>query len=102
VADADGSNKRKITDFGAASFGPYFFPDGKKIIFSSNLNDPKKRNFELYSINTDGTGIEQITHNESFDGFPMFSLIGNKFVFCSNRFNAKPNETNVFICDWVD
>ena len=31
--DADGSNKQQITNNGAANFGPYFFPDGKRIIF---------------------------------------------------------------------
>ena len=102
VMNADGTNKRQVTKLGAASFAPYFLPDGKRIIFSSNVNDPKKRNFDLYIINADGTGLEQITYNETFDGFPMFSPDGKKLVFASNR-NAKARgETNVFIADWVD
>jgi len=104
VMNADGSNIRQVTNNGAANFGPYFFPDGKRIIYCSNQDDPKGRNFDLYMINVDGTGNERITYNETFDGFPMFSLHdgGKKFVFCSNRFNAKQGETNVFICDWVE
>ncbi len=102
IMDSDGNNKKQITNNGAANFGPYFFPDGKRIIFCSNLADPKGRNFDLWAVNIDGTGLEQITFNESFDGFPMFSMDGKKFVFCSNRFNAKQSETNIFICDWVD
>lgn len=104
VMNADGSNIRQVTNNGAANFGPYFFPDGKRIIYCSNQGDPKGRNFDLYMINVDGTGNERITYNDTFDGFPMFSLHdgGKKFVFCSNRFNAKQGETNVFICDWVD
>ncbi len=104
VMNADGSNIRQVTSNGKANFGPYFFPDGKRIIFCSNMDDPKGRNFDLYSINVDGTGLERITYNDTFDGFPMFSLNdgGKKFVFCSNRFDAKQGETNVFICDWVD
>jgi len=104
VMDADGSNKRQVTKNGAANFGPYFLPDGKRIIYCSNQGDPKGRNFDLYMINVDGTGNERITYNSTFDGFPMFSLNdgGKKFVFCSNRFNAKEGETNVFICDWVE
>lgn len=100
VMDADGSNKIRVTNNGAANFAPFFFPDGKKIIFCSNMEDPKGRNFDLYAINVDGTGLERITFNDTFDGFPMFSPDGKKFVFCSNRFDAKPGETNVFICDW--
>lgn len=104
VMDSDGSNIRQVTSNGKANFGPYFFPDGKRIIFCSNMDDPKGRNFDLYMINVDGTGQERVTYNSTFDGFPMFSLNdgGKKFVFCSNRFNAKEGETNVFICDWTE
>lgn len=102
VCDADGKNIRQITNNGAANFAPFFHPDGKRIIFCSNVNSKDKRNFDLYIINIDGTGLEQVTFNETFDGFPMFTKDGKKLIFCSNRFNTKPNETNVFIADWVD
>ncbi len=102
VMDPDGSNKVQVTNNGAANFAPFFFPDGKRIVFCSNLENPRGRNFDLYVINIDGTGLERITYNETFDGFPMFSPDGKKFVFCSNRFDAKEGETNVFICDWID
>jgi len=102
VMKADGSNKRQVTNLNKASFAPYFFPDGKRIIFSSNYADPKGRDFDLYSIKTDGTGMERITYNDTFDGFPMFSPDGKKLVFASNRHNAKQGDTNIFIADWVE
>jgi Tol biopolymer transport system component len=101
IMNADGSNKRQITHFGAASFAPFFHPDGKHIIFASNMNDPKGRNFDLYFVDTDGKHLEQITFNETFDGFPMFSRDGKKLVFASNRFDKIKGETNIFIADWV-
>jgi Tol biopolymer transport system component len=102
VMNADGTNKRQVTHSNTASFAPYFFPDGKRIIFASNMNDPKGRDFDLYAINVDGTGLERITYNDTFDGFPMFSPDGKKLVFASNR-NAKVRgDTNVFIADWVE
>src|SRR5947209_6649928 len=102
VMNADGTNKRQVTHIGAASFAPYFFPDARRIIFASNVNDPGGRNFDLYVIKTDGTGLERITYNDTFDGFPMFSPDGKRLVFASNR-NAKvKGETNIFIADWVD
>ncbi len=104
VMNADGTNKRQVTKLGAASFAPFFTPDGKKIIFCTNYfaTDARKRNFDLALINVDGTGLERVTYNETFDGFPMFSPDGKKLVFASNRNAAKQGDTNVFIADWVD
>lgn len=102
VMNADGSNKRQITRNGKANFAPYFFPDGKRIIFASNMHDPRGRDFDLYKISVDGSGLERITHNDTFDGFPMFSPDGKKIVFASNRNAQARGETNVFIADWVE
>ena len=98
--NTDGSNKTQITDNNAANFGPYFFPDGNKIIFSSNLHDPKGRDFDLYAINTDGSSLERVTYFNGFDGFPMFSPDGKYLVFASNRNQAKIGDTNLFIAEW--
>ncbi len=101
VMKADGTGKRRVTNNGKANFAPFFFPDGKRIIFSSNMDDPRGRNFDLYAINVDGTGLERLTFNETFDGFPMFSPDGKKIVFASNRNAAKTGDTNIFIADWL-
>ena len=102
VMNSDGSDKRQVTNFGKASFAPFFHPDGKRIIFSSNVNSKSGRDFDLYLINIDGTGLEQITFNETFDGFPMFTKDGKQLVFCSNRLNKNEGDTNVFIANWVE
>ncbi|MBL8187200.1 MAG: PD40 domain-containing protein, partial [Acidobacteria bacterium] len=102
VMNPDGSNKRRVTNNGKANFAPFFFLNNQRILFSSNIDDPRGRNFEIYAINVDGTNQERITFNETFDGFPMFSPDGKKLVFCSNRNAAKSGDTNVFIADWVE
>jgi TolB protein len=102
VMDADGRNKRQVTDLGVASFAPYFHPDGRRIIFASNYPNARGRNFDLYAVNLDGSGLERVTFNETFDGFPMFSPDGKRLVFASNRNAARPGDTNVFIADWVE
>ena len=102
IMDSDGSNKKQVTNNSSANFAPYFFPDNERIVFCSNIDDPKSRNFDIYKINIDGTGLERITYCNEFDGFPMFSPDGKKFVFCSNRYGSVKGETNVFICDWVE
>ncbi len=102
VMDADGKNMKQVTNFGKASFGPFFHPNMEKIIFASNVNSETGRNFDLYLINVDGTGLEQITFNKTFDGFPMFNRDGKHLVFASNRSNRKKGDTNIFIADWID
>lgn len=102
IMDADGSNKKQLTANGAANFCPFFHPSGEKIIFTSNLGDPRGRNFDIYMIGIDGKNQEQITFESTFDGFPMFSPDGEKLVFCSNRNSEREGETNVFIADWKD
>ncbi len=102
IMNADGTEKRQVTNNSAANFGPYFFPDGKRIIFSSNLHDPQGRDFDLYAVNIDGTNLERITFYKGFDGFPMFSPDGKYLVFSSNRNQAKQGDTNIFICEWIN
>src|SRR5215467_5741676 len=103
VMDADGTHKHQITHNGAANFAPYFFPDGKRIIFASNMADPKNgTDFDLYAINIDGTGQERITFAPDFDSFPMFSSNGKRLVWASNRNGKQPHETNIFVADWVE
>jgi Tol biopolymer transport system component len=102
VAKADGTNVRQVTNFGGSSFAPFLHPDGTRIIFSSNMEDPKGRNFDLFLINLDGTGLERVTFNGTFDGFPMWSPDGRLLVFASNRYNTKPTDTNIFIADWAE
>ena len=103
VMNADGSEPKQVTRNGAANFGPYWHPDGQRIIFASNLGDPQGRNFDLYMIDADGKGeAERITFDEQFDGFPMFTRDGKQLVFASNREHVNEGDTNVFIADWID
>lgn len=101
IMDANGSRQRQVTNNGAANFAPFFHPDGRHIIFSSNFHDPDRRNFDLFLIRDDGMGLERITFHPAFDGFPMFSPDGKKLVFASNRNARHPGETNIFIADWI-
>ena len=99
VMNADGSGLRQLTRNGAANFAPFWHPDGRHIIFASNVNDPKGRNFDLYLIEEDGSNMRQLTYEESFDGFPMFTRDGRSLIFASNRGGTREGETNLFIVD---
>ena len=100
--NADGTGLKQITHLGKANWAPYFTPNDKRIIFSSNHHSTRGYDFQLYTIGADGKNLKQITYESEFNAFPMFSKDGKKLVFSSNRDQSKPRETNVFIADWVD
>jgi TolB protein len=101
IANADGTNPKKITSLGQANWAPAFMPDSKQIIFASNHEYKRGFPFNLYTMNTDGSVLQKISRDNGFDAFPMFSYDGKKLVFCSNRNNGGTRDTNIFIADWV-
>lgn len=102
MMDRDGTNKKRLTDLKAASFAPYLFPGNRRVIFSSNLADPKGRFFDLFAVNTTGGFLEKLTFNQGFDAFPMFSFDGKKVVWVSSRNGKNKHDVNVFTADWIE
>ena len=80
---------------GALSVFPSFSPDGTKIVFSSNWGlEPYYYN--IYTINSDGTGLTQITFdNNAQNQSPRFSPDGTKIVFSS--FNVLTQISDIFV-----
>ncbi|HEY0190855.1 MAG TPA: M20/M25/M40 family metallo-hydrolase, partial [Kofleriaceae bacterium] len=118
VANADGSDARQLTYLPGASFAPFFFPNGKRVMFSSNYLAPRGPEFDLFAIDIDGSHLERVTYAGGFDGFPMFSPDGKHLAFSSNRRDvvqtahgdvyrltggpAGVHDTNVYLADWVE
>ena len=108
AANADGSDKVQLTHNGATNWAPSWHPDGKRIVFASNMDDWNEEyqsfghNFEIYIINLDGSGLARVTHNDTFDAFPMFTDNGKKLVIGSNRDAENPRATHVYIADFVE
>jgi TolB protein len=102
LAKSDGTGARQLTSNGAANFCPYFHPDGRRIIYSSNAGSAEGREFELWLVDKTGGAAERVTTAPGFDGFPQFSPDGKWLVWGSNRANPKGHETNLFLARWVD
>jgi Tol biopolymer transport system component len=100
VMRADGSDLRQVTRLPGASFAPYFTPDGRSLIFASNWENPRGRNFDLYLVPVAGGTPEPVTRDPDFDGFPMFNRDGKWLVFASNRGGKVRGETNLFLAEW--
>jgi Tol biopolymer transport system component len=99
VMDADGGNVKQLTRHGVGSFAPYPTPDGKGVIYATNVG-ANAREFDLRIVRFDG-GDERITTAPSFDGFPMFSPDGRWLVFASNRANKEgERDTDLYLARW--
>lgn len=97
IQRVDGSEVRQLTRNGAANFAPYFTPNQKKVIFASNMENPRSRNFDLYTVDIESGEIERITFYEGFDSFPMFSNQCDYLIFASNRTERQPGQTNLYL-----
>ena len=42
-------------------------------------------NFDVYTANSNGTGVERLTTSPAFDGFPAWSSDGSRIAFTSDR-----------------
>src|SRR6266516_3187287 len=62
VTNADGSHARQVTSWGLRAGQPDWSPDGKRILFYSNKDGPTKVSANLYTIDADGTRLQQLTN----------------------------------------
>lgn len=78
MMDADGENVRPLVLDGMV---PSWSPNGNQIAFASD----RTGNREIYLVNTDGSGIQQLTDAISVDSFPRWSDDSQRLIFGSNR-----------------
>jgi len=87
------TNERQLTNDANVNWGPYWYPDGKHIIYATSAHG--HTNYELYWMNADGSGKTRVTNSPGFDGLPVFSGDGKLMMWSSKR--AKDNTTQVFV-----
>ena len=73
VMQADGSNKQDITSTPSSNdLLPVWSPDGSKIAFVTDRDG----NWDVYTMNPDGTGLKNLTKNPANDGHASAPLSG--------------------------
>lgn len=85
VMNIDGSNAMQLSAGKSekASY-PCWSPDGKRIAFQSKDLANNKQTHDIYIINANGSGLIQVTANDSDDLAPYWSNDGNIY-FVSDR-----------------
>src|SRR5437762_3105066 len=116
--NVDGTNLKRLATTLGYDGGPFFGPDGKLIVYrayhpATTADSGEYRSLlgrglvrptrmDIWVMNADGTGLEQVTTSPEFDAFPMFSADGKRLVWASNRHGTAPHETNIFVADWAE
>ncbi|MBI1967528.1 MAG: PD40 domain-containing protein [Gemmatimonadetes bacterium] len=77
TANADGSDRRRITDNPRYDAEGTLSPDGTRIVFTS-LRDG---DLDIYTMNVDGSDVRRLTHTLGYDGGPFFSPDGERIVY---------------------
>ncbi len=80
---AAGGPDTRLTDTLAPDDGPEYSSDGHWIYFNSELNAKVPGHAQAYRMRPDGTGIEQLTHDERVNWFPHISPDRKWIVYIS-------------------
>lgn len=87
IMNADGTEQRRLTNQPGDDSHPKFSPDGSRIIFNSPRSTPDlsvpwlEQYHEIFTMDTDGGHMKQITSFKSVCTYPSFSPDGKLIVF---------------------
>lgn len=80
---AAGGSDTRLTNIPRPNDGPEYSLDGKWIYFNSEIHAEVPGHSQCFRMAPDGTGIEQLTHDERVNWFPHISPDGNWIVYIS-------------------
>src|SRR5262245_4676532 len=83
LMNADGSNVRRLTHTPGYDGGPFFSPDGQRIIW--RRFDEQGMNADVYTMKTDGTDVRRLTDFKSMSWAPYFHPTGKYVIFTTNK-----------------
>ena len=95
IMDADGSKVRRLTEAPGYDGGPFFSPDGQRIVWRHF--DESGMIADVWTMKTDGSDKRRITDFKSMSWAPFFHPSGKYLVFTSNKLGFENFE--LFIVD---
>ena len=95
--NADGSDQRRLTDFGCMSWAPFYHPSGEYVIFTANKLGFE--NFELFIVDPEGRKEPvRVTFTDGFDGLPVPTPDGKGLAWTSTR--RSQGKGQIFTARW--
>jgi Tol biopolymer transport system component len=83
VMRADGSGQKRLTNVAGYDGGPFFSPDGKRIIW--RRFDKTGLIANVFTMNPDGSDVRQITDFGAMSWAPYIHPSGQYIIFASNK-----------------
>jgi len=85
VMNSDGSGEARLTSDGSNNDSPRWSPNGAKILFQSDRDNPGSGLRDIYVMNADGSAQTRLTTDANDDCAAVWSPDGTKIVFQSLR-----------------
>ena len=95
IMRADGSDQKRLTTANGYDGGPFFSPDGKRIVWRHF--DEQGLIADVWTMNLDGTDKRQVTDFKSMSWAPYIHPSGEYLLFASNKLGFENFE--VFMVD---
>ncbi len=83
IMNADGSNVRRLTEAPGYDGGPFFSPDGKRIVWRHF--DESGMIADVWTMNVDGSDKRRITDFKCMSWAPYYHPGGKYFIFTANK-----------------
>ncbi|MEW5849771.1 MAG: M28 family peptidase [Myxococcota bacterium] len=82
VMNADGTGVKRLTSHNGYDGGPFFSPDGKRLVWRRFSEDGATA--EVHTMNLDGTDVRQVTRLGAMSWAPYFHPSGEYIIFGTN------------------
>src|SRR5688572_1101186 len=93
IMNADGSAQKRLTQTAGYDGGPFFSPDGKRIVW--RRFDESGAIADVYTMAADGSDVRQVTRFESMSWAPYYHPSGRYLIFTSNKLGFSNFELHI-------